>query len=305
MKQEGLPAAPKAQKILNLTVAREVEIDGVQMGVMSDGTAYLTGRGLSAMCGVVHSVIQELTNNWESEQSKPRGMAISNMMHDIGYDGPLFIPLDVDGSRHFAYPASVCSAILEYYAFEASPRRETALKNYRLLTRTSLTAFIYVQVGYDPKNRIPDCWRKFHDRVSLVHHKVPAGYFSIFKEMADMIVSLIQAGLPVDEHTVPDISVGKSWGDHWSSNDLQAEYGDRVRYEHDYPDYFPQAASNPQHPWAYPEAALPEFRKWMRDVYFVEKLPNYLHSQQKKRALPPSMTSLVLEAVTGAKQISG
>jgi hypothetical protein len=70
MKSDNLPAAPKSQKMLKLTIAREVEIDGVQMGVMSDGTAYLTGRGLAAMCGVVHSVIQDLTNNWESEQTK-------------------------------------------------------------------------------------------------------------------------------------------------------------------------------------------------------------------------------------------
>jgi hypothetical protein len=56
MKSDDLSATPKKQTILNLTIDRQVEIDGVQMGVMSDGTAYLTGRGLSLMCGVVHSV---------------------------------------------------------------------------------------------------------------------------------------------------------------------------------------------------------------------------------------------------------
>jgi hypothetical protein len=304
MKYPSLPASPKPQKILNLTIAREVEIDGIQMGVMSDGTAYLTGRGLAAMCGVVHSVIQELTNNWESEQSKPRGMTISNMLHDTGYGGPLFIPIVVDGSPHHAYPAVVCTALLEYYAFEAKPVRATALKNFRLLTKSSLTAFIYVQVGYDPANRIPDCWKKFHERVSLVYHKVPAGYFSVFKEMGDFIVSLIQAGVPVDHKTVPDISVGISWGNHWEKNEFDVKHGRRVRYEHDYPDDFPQSKSNPQRPWAYPDAGLPCFRKWMREVYFIEKLPAYLNSQENRRALPPSIKSLILEAISGHKQIS-
>lgn len=289
--------------MLNLTIARQVEIDGVQMGVMSDGTAYLTGRGLAAMCGVVHSVIQDLTNDWESEQSKPRGRAISNILHDAEYDGPLFMRLEVDGSTHFAYPAVVCTAILEYYAFEVKPPRETALKNFRLLTKSSLTAFIYVQVGYDPTNKIPECWKKFHDRVSLNYHKVPVGYFSIFKEMADIIVSLIQGGVPVDEHTVPDGSVRIHWGKHWEDNGFDEVHGARIRYEHNYPEYFPQARSNPQHPWAYPEAALPEYRQWMRNVYLKIKLPIYLESQEKKRALPPSITSMVLAAVSETKQL--
>jgi hypothetical protein len=59
-----------------------------------------------------------------------------------------------------------------------------------------------------------------------------------------------------------------------------------------------QSKSNPQHPWAYPDAALAEFRKWMRETYLVEKFPHYLQSQEKNRALPPSISSLVLAAVS-------
>lgn len=35
------------QMSLQLTVDREIEVDGIGMGVLSDGTAYLTGRGLA------------------------------------------------------------------------------------------------------------------------------------------------------------------------------------------------------------------------------------------------------------------
>lgn len=286
--------------MLNMKPIKEIEIDGIGMGVFSDGSTYLTGRGLAKMCGIGETTLREFTDNWNSEQFKPRGEKIANTLSELGYLGkPLFIPIVVDGSTHHAYPEAVCMAFLEYYAFDATPAREQALKNYRLLARSSLKAFIYVQIGYDPANRIPECWKKFHDRISLVHNKVPDGYFSIFKEMADFIVSLIQGGVPVDEHTVPDISVGIHWGNHWENGGFKAKHGDRIRYEHNYPDYFPQAKSNPQHPWAYPDGVLPEYRRWMRDVYLKIKLPIYLDSQEKKRALPPSIKSFVLAAVSG------
>ena len=41
-------------------------------------------------------------------------------------------------------------------------------------------------------------------------------------------------------------------------------YGERVKFDHNYPSYFPQSASNPQEAWCYPEAALGEFRCWFR-----------------------------------------
>lgn len=301
MKHPQSPRPPKpqnVQKLLAISVTKEIERDGVGMGVLSDGTAYLTGSGLARMCGVDESIIRDIANNWSSEQLKPRGREISNLLSDRGFTGSsLFFPVEVNKSTHHAYPETVCAAFLEYYAFVAKPTREHALNNFRKLAQSSLRAFVYVQIGYDPTNRIPECWGKFHDRVSLTHHKVPAGYFSIFKEMADMIVYLIQAGLPVDESTVPDGSVGIHWGKYWTDGSLAAAHGERITYEHNYPDYFPQSRSNPQHPWAYPDAALPTFRKWMREIYLQFKLPAYLESQERKRALPPSISSLILSAV--------
>lgn len=288
----------ESQTLLDLKPIKEIEINGIGMGVLGNGTPYLTGRGLAAMCGIGETTLRELVTNWNSEQNTPRGMKIAETLASQGHVGkPLFHPIEVNGSKHHAYPDVVCMAFLEFYAFDANPVREQALKNYRLLVRSSLKAFIYVQVGYDPSNRIPESWRNFHDRVSLVHHKVPLGYFSIFKEMSDLIVSLIQQNLPVDSMTVPDISVGQHWGTYWTNNKLSDSCGDRIKYEHNYPDYFPQSISNPQKPWAYPDTALPHFRKWMHETYISKKLRPYLQSQEVKRGLPPSFTSLVLKAV--------
>ena len=57
---------------LPLTVDREIEIDGIGMGVLSDGTAYLTGRGLSRMCGIDQRVVFEMTNGWLQGQKNSR-----------------------------------------------------------------------------------------------------------------------------------------------------------------------------------------------------------------------------------------
>ena len=131
--------------------------------------------------------------------------------------------------------------------------------------------------------------------MSLVYNNVPTGHFSVFKEVADMVVALIQANVPVGEKTVPDLSVGGTWGRYWTKHSLEDEFGERVKYEHNYPEYFSQAVSNPQEAWAYPDAALPAFRKWMRETYFPEKLPSYITGQAQKHNLPPSVARLAIE----------
>lgn len=61
---------------LQLTVDREIEVDGIGMGVLSDGTAYLTGRGLARMCGIEQRVVFEMTNGWLNGQPGSRDQRI-------------------------------------------------------------------------------------------------------------------------------------------------------------------------------------------------------------------------------------
>jgi hypothetical protein len=112
-----------------------------------------------------------------------------------------------------------------------------------------------------------------------------------------MIVTLGQAGLYIDEHFVPDISVGIHWAKHWTTVSGDEKYGDRIKYEHNYPDYFPQAASNPQEPWCYPEEALGEFRRWFRDTYIDGgRFQNYIEGRVKEKKLPISFAQLAIAA---------
>lgn len=282
---------------LELHVVREVEIDGVAMGVFNDGTPYLTGRGLARLCGVDNAMIVRLSAEWNESVQKPRVSKIKDILSSRGVssNSP---HIEVDGAKYWT--GAVCVAVLEYYGFEASQgSNSVALKNYRVLAGEGFEKFVYAQVGYDPNKNVSEEWKQFHDRVSLSYNKVPYGYFSVFKEIADLIVTLGQAGLHIDSTFVPDISVGIAWGKYWTSNNLDAKYNNRIRYEHSYPSYFPQAASNPQEPWCYPEHALGEFRQWFREIYIGQgKFETYLMNQAKVKALPASFAQLAIAAYT-------
>lgn len=293
-----LKGAALKQGSLDLGIQKQVEIDGVGMGVLSDGTPFLTGRGLARLCGVTHRQIQSIANEWTDTNQTPRITKIKEIVssHDLQADSP-FIAIEQRSGTFFAYPDVVCLAVLEYFAFDATHIKDQAKKNYRLLAGKALRDFIYTQVGYDPSNNVPDAWRQFHDRVSLTYNSVPKGFFGIFREMSDMIVTLGQAGLHIDSSFVPDISVGISWAKHWVANSFDSSYGARIKFEHNYPDYFPQAESNPQEPWCYPDQALGEFRRWLRDDYIGKgKFKNYIESKVKQKQLPVSFAQLAISA---------
>jgi hypothetical protein len=60
------------QMPLNLGIHTQKEIDGIVMGVLSDGTAFLTGRGLARLCGIGHNRIQNITSDWLNDAATPR-----------------------------------------------------------------------------------------------------------------------------------------------------------------------------------------------------------------------------------------
>lgn len=304
MNSTSLTTAPPQQLDLDLQVIIEREIDGVGMGVLSNGTPYLNIRGLARMCGVDHSLIVNITAAWLDNPLKPREAKIRELVRAQGADDNIaFRAVMKNGTIHHIIPAAVCMAILEYYAFEARGSTEHAAKSFRILARKGFTDFIYSQVGYNPNGIAEVAWKQFHDRVSLAYHTVPDGHFSIFKEISTMLVTLINAGANLGNNFIPDISVGMAWGKKWTTENLDFVYGPRIKYEHNYPIYFPQAESNPQEPWCYPDEALPEFRKWVREIYIPKKMPNYLESKVKDKKLSAPAAMAAIEAFKPAKVI--
>ncbi|HVY07032.1 MAG TPA: hypothetical protein VHB46_13740 [Burkholderiales bacterium] len=282
-------------------VEKQIERDGVEMGVLDNGIPYLTESGLARMCGIHRRALNDLSINWAEEKSKPRGAAIADLLEKSGYREPqLYLKSEHNGVPVNAYTEPVCLALLEYYAFVSPDIRPEAQNAFRALARTTFRAYIYDAVGYAPDKAKLDSWQHFHDRIDMTTDAVPFGYFGIFKEIAQMIVPMIRQGVMISDKVVPDISVGMAWSAYWEENNLARLLGkDRIRYEHSYPDYYPQAKSNPQKPFAYPDEALPLFRAWLVRHYITAKFPAYLLGQTKKGAIPMALADKTMQAFGG------
>lgn len=268
---------------LDLAIEVQKDINGVEMGVLGNGIPFLTQRGLAAVVGVHRSVIQSITKEWEERYAdgvigKDRASFFKQYLFSNGFKEPaLHLQTIQNGVTHYAYPDVVCMAFLEYYAFESKTDSSTAIQNYRKFATYGLGKFIYETLQYTPGDK----WKYHHDRISLLKDSAPDGYFTIFQESTGLIVDLIAAGLTVNHHTISDISVGSHWAAYWKEHNLAEEFGQRILYEHNYPAYYPQALSNPQKPNAYPDAALPVFRKWFKQVYLPTKFPAYVLTKAK------------------------
>ena len=131
-----------------------------------------------------------------------------------------------------------------------------------------------------------------------MNDQVTPRFFSVFREIADIVVHMIQADCPIDDHTVPDISVGQAWGKYWTDNGLEKIHGTREKHPHFYPDWFPQADANPVPAWIYPAAALGEFRVWLYETYITQKFPKYVENKVQSGAFIASRAELLIEAVS-------
>ena len=275
--------ATSRQMPLDLGVEIQKDVNGIEMGILDNGIPYLTQRGLAEVVGIARFAIQGITKEWEEHYNdnvigKDRISFFKQYLHTHGFNEPtLHLETVQNGKIHYAYPDVVCMAFLEYYAFESKADSTTAIQNYRRFATNGLQRFIYDALDYTPGDK----WKYYHDRVSLLKDSVPVGYFIIFQEVTGLTVDLITNDLPVNSKTIVDGSVGIHWATYWKDNNLVSRFGDRIPYQHNYPEYFPQARSNPQPANAYPDAALPEFRRWFKQVYLLTKFPAYMLTKAK------------------------
>jgi hypothetical protein len=279
----------------------EAERGGIGMGVLSDGTPYLNQRGLAALCGVENAHIGTISSQWLDDGDKPRIKSIKGTLQKVGVNAPMaHIAVIHKGKTHFCYPAEVCLAILEYYAFDAGTNcQPQARDNFRTLAGSKLRELIYSQVGYDPLGKQTHKFDKWHERISLNYQSAPKGFFHVFNEAHTIMYELIMAGADLGEKVVVDISIGQHWSRHWEENYLSLVYGERQKYPHRYPGSHPQSKSNPQESWSYPLAALGAYREWLQDKYIEGgKFGSYLKSKVAQGLLPPSISQLALSALT-------
>jgi hypothetical protein len=107
------------------------------------------------------------------------------------------------------------------------------------------------------------------------------------------------AGADIGENFVVDISIGIHWSKYWSENEMDAIFGDRCKWPHNYPDSHPQAKSNPQESWCYPLAALGRYREWLQGSYIDGgKFAAYLKTKVSQGQLPPSFAQLAISSLS-------
>ena len=286
---------------LRLVVEAEVNRDGIGMGVLNDGTPYLNQRAIGDLCGLKNKYIGIISNEWNSDTPPKEVVRVKELLFEKTGTIPAMPHIEVWKGRmkYLAYPDTVCMAMLEHFAFEANRAgADIALLNFRKLAGHGLRQFIYAETGY-VQRKAEDVWRIFHDRVSLTFDAVPYGYFGVFQELAPLIVTLGENGLHIDAKFVPDISVGRAWSQHWEKALLVTRYGTHATYQHNFPPYFPQAASNPQLARCYPEDALGEFRRWFRQDYIGEgRFQTYLAKKVSEKALPEGYIERAILALT-------
>lgn len=292
---DGLPA-PYIQETLFHTET-QIEYDGIEMGVLENGIPYLSETGLARMCGIGRSTLYDLSANWPEERIKSRGKQINVLLKELKYnEDSLYLKSEHGGKTVNAYTEPVCLAILEYYAFIADKPRKEAVNAFRSLARVTFRTFIYKATGYSPEQTVLKSWKHFHDRVDMTTGNVPDGYFSIFTEIAFMLVPMIRSGIIISDKVIPDISVGITWGKFWKDENLDEKCGNREKYPHEYPLYYPQSRSNPQPAYAYPDKGLGIFRKWLRQNYIETKFPKYLMGQVKKGTLQVGIVQKTLKS---------
>lgn len=304
IKSTGKEITP-AQGVLPLGIEKARDFGEIGMGVLSDGTPYLSQRGLAVLCGVENAHIGTISLQWNDTKPKPRIQKIRDILASAGMI-PATAHMEIlhNSTPHYCYPAEVCLAVLEYYALDAGANiKQQARQNFRLLAGSKLRELIFQQVGYDPTGA--DRFKPWHDRIALNYQSAPKGYFHVFNEAHTIIYELIVAGANVGPKTVIDISIGQHWSKYWDANSLKAEFGARAKYPHRYPDDHPQARSNPQESWCYPLAALGRYREWIQNEYLEGgKFAKYLDGKVKQGALPPSIAQLAISTLV-PPQIEG
>jgi hypothetical protein len=180
------------QGSFGLGINCNADVGDIGMGVLSDGTPYLNQRGLAALCGVQNAHIGTISSQWNELELKPRIKTIQTTLASAGWHASrAHVEIIHAGRTHFCYPAEICLAVLEYYAFDAGANcQPEARSNFRMLAGSKLREMIFNQVGYDPSGL--QKFKKWHDRIALNYQSAPRGFFHVFNEAHTVVYEMIR-----------------------------------------------------------------------------------------------------------------
>jgi hypothetical protein len=117
----------RTSRSATLTVTAYGEFDGIGMGRLSNGDAFVTQRGLAALCGVQNAHIGTISRDWASQ--KPRILAIRGRLLQSRSEAHRV--LTFEGRRLYCYDIDVAKAVICYYAQDAGARNHDEAKRNR------------------------------------------------------------------------------------------------------------------------------------------------------------------------------
>jgi len=281
----------------NLKVIQSIDISGfpIEVGILPDGTPFMSGRELARACGISNSTLVGWGERTPQMGDRHRAGKMAELLATYRYGGDRFFVPIPDGTKFggranvSAYPYQVCMAFLDYYAFEAN--KEEARNSLRVLSEKQLPQFIYEAVREQPQPPLklqPELQRvqagsPFQTRP--LRGGIPIGYFTVDQVLAEEQARSLPTSQFPELYAALLSNIEKAWNRYWTIQQLGAELGDRFP--------MPQLIS---HDWArprqyvYPTAALESFSNWLNRQYLPERFPSYL---QRKRSQTPSSQRLL------------
>ena len=288
------PSAPPAVDVPSVLIvpAAHPGDGGEEMGVLPGGVSYLSQRSLAAFCGVDESSLRELSAAVTSGAVTPAASKVRANLNRNGWDRPgPYVLVKASGRVVNAYPDLCCLAFLRYYALSGSEPAADAMER---LAGQKMREHVYAKCGMGVRRAVPK-HENYHAMMAL--NKPPRGYFSILLQCRDLVYETEEEGLPFDEKSSIVLSAAGCFGRYWTSNKLDDKYGQRLKFEHWYPDRYPQSQANPLECWIYPVDSLPEFARWRDEVYEPEKMRNYLAKKERQGFLPAGSAKRIGDAV--------
>jgi len=235
------------------------EVDGLTMGILTDGEAYVSESSLAELCGVSQVVIDSIGQEWNAEPPTTRIAAIKMNLRAEGYTAPrAYVTAMWKGVKQRCYPSNICTSILNYFAFNAGPDcQETARESIRRINGTPTP-------GHDSPTG---------------SDAMPPGFFDPDRMPFGLdLVELYR-------------SIEQCWDQHWEAQKLGEKYGERSRN--------PEAESNPRAAqWFYPNASLAVFRAWVQHEYYAGGMfEAYLNEKVARGEIHPALAAHALTTI--------
>jgi hypothetical protein len=279
-----------------LEVIKSIEVSGfpIEVGILQDGTPFLSGRGLAKACGISNSTLVGWGEFTPQLEDKYRAGKMAALLATYGYGGDRLFVRIPDGTQFggranvSAYPYQVCMAFLDYYAFEAN--KEAARHSLRLLSEKQLPQFIYDAIGLQPPKAIqppsdpvresgcdrpPPPWEN-----RPLRDGIPVGYFTVAQLAAGEWGRSRPIGLTVESAIVSPLNLDRAWSRHWHVHKLWEQHGQRFQLPTPETEYGP-----PLPTYIYPTSALDDFQQWFNWKYLPERFPSYLQRKMQQRGV--------------------